>query len=137
MGIIYDRMQLIEIGNLFELRKDLSMEFSKIAQEMNDRLQNGEDITVDLELDNDQNVTCATMIVLTVDEKDYIVLLPLDENGQNQDGEVWFYQYLPTANGDPELGYIEDDEEYEKVSEAFDEYLDEAEFDELIEDEDE
>ena len=32
--------------------------------------------------------------------------------------------------------YIEDDEEYEAVAEAFDEYLDSAEFDELI-DEDE
>ena len=32
--------------------------------------------------------------------------------------------------------YIEDDEEYDAVSDAFDEYLDSQEFDELVEDED-
>lgn len=30
------------------------------------------------------------------------------------------------------LDYIEDDDEYEAVAEAFDEYLDAAEFDELV-----
>ena len=35
-------------------------------------------------------------------------------------------------NEEPELIYIEDDAEYEKVEEAFDEYLDNCEFDELI-----
>ena len=34
-------------------------------------------------------------------------------------------------NEEPELDYIDDDEEYENVAEAFDEYLDDCEFDEL------
>jgi hypothetical protein len=45
---------------------------------------------------------------------------------------VWFYRYINNGSDDAELGYISDDAEYEKVSEAFDEYLDEAEFDELV-----
>ena len=74
------------------------------------------------------------MIVLTVDEKDYIVLLPLDENGQNSDGNVWFYEFIQASpDAEPELGYIADDDEYEKVAEAFDLFLDDAEFDELVE----
>ncbi len=109
------------------------MDFSEIAQKMNQRLENGEDITVDLDLDDGRTVTCTTMIILTVDAKDYIVLLPLDENGQNNSGEVWFYQSIPGEGDEPQLGYISEDEEYEKVSDAFDEYLDDAEFDELIE----
>ena len=109
------------------------MDFAEIAQKMNQRLENGEDITVDLDLDDGRTVTCTTMIILTVDAKDYIVLLPLDENGQNNSGEVWFYQYIPGEGDEPQLGYISKDEEYEKVSDAFDEYLDDAEFDELIE----
>ena len=94
-----------------------------------------EEMTVDLELDDGEKVTCAIITILTVDKKDYIVLLPLDENGENEDGEVWFYGYKEDpddANAEPELIYIESDEEYEKVSDAFDEYLDDQEFHELV-----
>ena len=71
--------------------------------------------------------------------KDYIVLLPLDENGENEDGEVWFYGYSENPddpNEEPELTYIEDDDEYEAVADAFDEYLDKCEFDEIVDDDD-
>ena len=94
-----------------------------------------EEMTVDLELEDGTNVTCAVITILEVEGKDYIVLMPLDENGENDDGEVWFYRYSENPNDpdeEPELGYIDDDEEYEKVEDAFDEYLDNAEFDELI-----
>ena len=94
----------------------------------------GEEMTVTLELD-DGDVDCAVVTILTVDEKDYIALMPLDENGENEDGEVWFYGYKENPddpNEEPELIYIEDDAEYEKVEEAFDEYLDNCELDELL-----
>ena len=94
----------------------------------------GEEMTVTLELD-DGDIDCAVVTILTVDEKDYIALMPLDENGENEDGEVWFYGYKENPddpNEEPELIYIEDDAEYEKVEEAFDEYLDNCEFDELL-----
>lgn len=94
-----------------------------------------EKMTVDLELDDGTNVTCAVITILTVDKKDYIVLLPLNEDGENEDGEVWFYGYSENPNDpneEPDLSYIEDDEEFEKVSDAFDEYLDNCEFDELV-----
>ncbi len=63
---------------------------------MTDKNTNGyddEEMTVELELDDGRSVTCAIITILTVDKKDYIALLPLDENGNNDDGEVWFYQY--------------------------------------------
>jgi uncharacterized protein YrzB (UPF0473 family) len=94
-----------------------------------------EEMTVTMELDNGESVTCAIITILTVNEKDYIVLLPLDENGQNDDGEVWIYGYKEDEsdpNAEPELFFIDDDAEYEAVSDAFDEYLDNAEFDELV-----
>lgn len=93
-----------------------------------------EEMTVELTLDNGEDVTCAIITILEVEGKDYIVLLPLDENGNNDDGEVWFYGYSENPddpNEEPVLDYIEDDEEYEKVAEAFDEFLDNCEFDEL------
>ena len=62
-------------------------------------------------------------------------LLPLDEKGENEDGEVWIYGYKEDEsdpNAEPELFFIEDEDEYDAVSDAFDEYLDQVEFDELI-----
>ena len=98
-----------------------------------------EEMTVDIELETGETVNCAIITILEVDGRDYIVLLPLDEDGENEDGEVWFYRYSENPddpNEEPELEYIEDDDEYENVAEAFDEYLDNCEFDELVEDDD-
>jgi uncharacterized protein YrzB (UPF0473 family) len=109
------------------------VEFSEIAKEMNTKIENDEQITVDLELDDGKSVTCAVIIVLTVEGKDYIVLLPLDEKGQNNDGNVWFYRFIQSdKDAEPELGYIDSDEEYENVAEAFNLYLDDVEFEELV-----
>lgn len=110
---------------------------------MTDKKANGyddEEMTVELELDSGQIVNCAVITILTVDKKDYIALLPLDEDGNNEDGEVWFYQYEENEKNpdeEPKLTYIDDDEEYENVADAFDEYLDNAEFDEIVENENE
>lgn len=89
------------------------------------------DMTVDIELEDGSSVTCAIVTILTVNGKDYIVLLPLDEDGENTDGEVWFYGYQEDENDpnvEPELLYIEDDDEYEAVADAFDEFLDNEEY---------
>lgn len=99
---------------------------------------NDEEMTVTLDLEDGTSVTCAIVTILTVREQDYIVLLPLEEDGENHDGMVWFYRYRENEadpNEEPELIYIEDDEEYEIVSDAFDEYLDNVEFDELMDEE--
>ena len=59
-------------------------------------------------------------------------ILPVDEDEQpNEDGEVFIYRYSEDAEGNPSLENIEDDEEYEVVSDRFDELLDEAEFEDL------
>ncbi len=99
-----------------------------------------EEMTVELELDDGQKVNCAVVTILTVEGRDYIALLPLDGEDENEDGEVWLYRYSENPddpNEEPELSYIEDDDEYEKVSDAFDEYLDSCEFDELLNEDEE
>ena len=93
-----------------------------------------EEMTVTLDLE-DGSVTCAIVSIFNVGKQDYIALLPLDENGKNEDGEVWIYRYWEDENDpnvEPVLEYIDDDDEYEMVTDAFDEYLDSAEFDEII-----
>ena len=96
-----------------------------------------EEMTVELTLDDGTEVTCAIVTILEGDGKDYIALLPLDENQENEDGEVWFYEYSENPddpNEEPVLGYIEDDDVYEMVSDKFDEFLDNCEFDEIVSD---
>lgn len=90
------------------------------------------DITVTLTLDNDETVECAILTIFPVDGRDYIALLPLDENGENEDGEVYLYRY-DNSTGSPVLDNIESDEEYDAVADMFDQMLDAAEYDELVE----
>ncbi len=92
----------------------------------------GEGVTVTLTLDDDSTLECAIVGIFDALNKEYIALLPLDENGQNEDGEVYLYRYSVDSNGKPELDNIESDEEYDAVSEAFDEMLDAMEYDELV-----
>lgn len=107
-----------------------------MAKEKKNQMEEAdEEMTVTLDLEDGQTVECSVVTILTVEEKDYIVLLPLDENGENQDGEVWIYRYSENPddpNEEPAIDYIDDDEEYEKVEDAFDEFLDSVEFDELM-----
>lgn len=98
-----------------------------------------EDITVELELENGSKVTCAIITIFTVDAKDYIALLPMVEEDDEMYGEVWFYEYIEDEEHpeeEPELKYIEDEDVYDAVADAFDEYLDKQEFDEILPDED-
>ncbi len=101
---------------------------------------NDEDITVELELDDGTSVTCAILTILTVNEKDYIALTPMVDEDDESFGEVWFYEYFEdesNPNEEPELKYIEDDDVYDAVSDAFEEFLDSAEYDELLSDDSE
>ena len=95
-----------------------------------------EEMTVTLTLDDGSTVEC---VVLTIFEasngNDYIALLPV-ESPEAETGEVFLYRYTEDEAGTPNLANIDDDEEFEIVSDAFDEFLDEQEYDELV-DEDE
>lgn len=90
------------------------------------------DYRVTLELEDDTTMECAIMTILEVDNQDYIVLVPVDEDDEPMEGgDVFIYRYSEDADGTPALGNIEDDEEFEKVSDRFDEFLDEQTFDSM------
>ena len=86
--------------------------------------QNADDevVTVTLTLDNDEVVECAILTIYEVNDREYIALLPLDEDGENDSGDVYLYRYEET-DGEPALDNIDDDDEYE--------WLDTQEFEEL------
>jgi uncharacterized protein YrzB (UPF0473 family) len=90
------------------------------------------DYRVTLDLDDGRSIECAILTIMEVDEQDYIVLVPVDENDEPvEEGEIFIYRYFEDEDGTPSLENIEDDDEFERVSDAFDEFLDEQEFDSM------
>lgn len=97
-----------------------------------DNTSEDSDIMVTLDLDDGSQVECEILTIFSVDGQDYIALLPLTEDGKpNEEGEVFIYRYAEDAEGNPSLDNITDDEEYEAVSDRFDEWLDENEFNDM------
>ena len=86
--------------------------------------------TITLTMEDDTEVECAILTIFPVDAKEYIALLPLDENGQNETGEVYLYSFSRTAEGDPMLANIEDDAEYAAAADAFNAVIEKARADE-------
>ena len=70
--------------------------------------------TMTLTLDDDTELNCGIIGVFEVDGIEYIALLPED------DDTVLIYQYNQDGE-EVELSLIEDDDTFEKVSQAFDE----------------
>jgi len=111
-----------------------------MAQDPNlehDEMEPQKEMTVTLTLDDGSELECVVLTIFTANERDYIALLPM-EGAEAEEGEVYLYRYSESEDGQPNLENIEDDEEYEIVADAFDQMLDEAEYDELVgEDEEE
>lgn len=103
-------------------------ENDKITPVTEDEIDN---IRVTLELDQGE-VECRILTIFDADGRDYIALMPLNEDGSdNEDGEVYLYRYSEDEQGLPDIAMIESDEEYEIASDRFDELLDDALFDEM------
>ena len=134
-----DELELHPVHGMNWLEKNgYSMEENKKLDCSGDCGSCGEDCntsgmsTVTLTLADDSVIECAILTLFKADGKEYIALLPLDENGQNQNGDVYLYRYINdgSENG-PLLENILDDDEYEAAADAFDEMMDAAMYDEM------
>lgn len=90
-----------------------------------------DEMTVTLTLDDGNELECVVLTIFPAGKHEYIALLPM-EGAEAEDGEVYLYRYSETEDGQPNLENIEDDDEYEIVADAFDELLDEQEYDDLV-----
>lgn len=93
-----------------------------------------EEMSVTLELDDGRKVTCDVKTILEVAGIEYVVLQPQGQNPIAEEQEVWFYRYSENPDDpdeEPVLEYIEDDDEYELVLDAFEEYLDDQYFNDV------
>ena len=97
-----------------------------------------EEMTVDIVIDEEGTVVeCAVINIFELNGKEYIAVLPMVDEDDELFGNYWLYGYRENPdnpNEEPELIPITDDDEYEAAFDYFDEYLDDQEFDEIIED---
>lgn len=92
-------------------------------------MNENESLTVTLTLENNKELECAVLNIFEADEKEYIALLPLDENGDNTDGQIYLYRFIDNGEEEePGLENIEEDEEFDRVSAIFNEWLDTHDF---------
>jgi len=97
--------------------------------------ESGSDLgQVVLTLENDEEITCDVIATFPCSNgNSYIALLPVDD----EDSNYFLYRYTVDADGELVLEDIEEDSEFDLASEAFDELLDEMEYDEMFDDEEE
>lgn len=92
-------------------------------------MNENESLTVTLTLENNEELECAVLNIFEAEEKEYIALLPLDENGDNTDGQIYLYRFIDNGEEEePGLENIEEDEEFDRVSAVFNEWLDTQDF---------
>lgn len=96
---------------------------------------NSEYSSVTLSLDDGTEVECAVIRTFPAGDKNYIALLPIADIDEDE-SKVYLYRYSINSDNEPVLENIESDEEYEIVSDAFDEELDAMEYEELYAQED-
>lgn len=70
---------------------------------------------ITLQFDGGEDIECEILGIFDVEGKEYIALLPDDDSE-----DVYIYRYNELPDDEFELLDIEDDEEFEKVSEEFD-----------------
>lgn len=98
-----------------------------------EKIMNEDKTSVSIILEDDSVLECVVLSIFSAGDREYIAVMPEDDN---EDGIVYLYRYSETEDGEPELTNIETDEEYETAADAFDELLDEEEFEDLFDEED-
>ena len=97
-----------------------------MAEDLN-KMEEQEEMTVTLTLEDDTELECIVLTIFQAGDRDYIALLPM-EGQEAEEGEVFLYRYSETEDGTPNLENIEDDQEFERVSNAFNELMEEQDF---------
>lgn len=84
-----------------------------------------------LTLDDDTELECEVLGIFEVEDKEYIALLPIGEE------EVLLYEYIELEDEEFDLLPIDDENEFELISEAFTALYSDDDFEELEFDENE
>ena len=79
--------------------------------------------TITLTLDDDTELKCEVLRIFTCGENQYIALLPLDENDEIANGDVYLYRFFTDEKNNPFLENIEDADEYNAAANYFNESM--------------
>ncbi len=90
---------------------------------MSDIEKNEENITITLEFDNDEKVEAEPLFIFDVNGKDYVALVPVDEEAD----DVFLFVYNELENDEFEFLDIESDEEFDLVAKEFERIVEETE----------
>lgn len=98
-------------------------------------LEDIEEMSVELELEDGTMLECEVLYIFEWDGDDYAALTPVDESIE----EIYFFGIeIGDNGGEPEITLlqIEDEEVLDALADAFDEMLDEEEFEDEEDEED-
>lgn len=90
-----------------------------------------DELILTLEMEDGTTEDCIVLAIFPLEEKQYIALVPVDQ-ADDEEGDIYLYEYSEDEEGQPILGDIPDDDQFEAVCDRFDEICDEEDFDELV-----
>ena len=85
-------------------------------------------MVIPIEMEDGSEVECEVLAIFPVDGKQYIALIDKD----NEDSDIWMYRFVPVGEEEFNIEDIEDDKEFEKVEDAFNQMIEAAEIDAVI-----
>ncbi|MDD7363736.1 MAG: DUF1292 domain-containing protein [Peptoniphilus sp.] len=74
---------------------------------------------ITLTLEDDSEMDCAVIGIFPFEEKQYVALMPIADGEIDEDASVLLYEYNEVDDVDIELGFIEDEDYFNKVAEEF------------------
>ena len=85
-------------------------------------------MVIPIEMEDGSEGECEVLAIFPVDGKQYIALIDKD----NEDSDIWMYRFVPVGEEEFNIEDIEDDKEFEKVEDAFNQMVEAAEIDAVI-----
>ena len=85
-------------------------------------------MVIPIEMEDGSEVECEVLAIFPVDGKQYIALIDKD----HEDSDIWLYRFVPVGEEEFNIEDIEDDKEFEKVEDAFNQMVEAAEIDAVI-----
>ena len=85
-------------------------------------------MVIPIEMEDGSEVECEVLAIFPVAGKQYIALIDKD----NADSDIWLYRFVPVGEEEFNIEDIEDDKEFEKVEDAFNQMVEAAEIDAVI-----
>lgn len=94
--------------------------------ELEEEMELEEEPTLLLSLEDGTEITCIVLSIYEIDGQEYIALLPENQDEENEEEmDVYIYRFAEDEEGNPLLDNIEDDAEYEKAVNAFNDLFEE------------